>query len=60
MYLQTEEKKQTVIESHGEEKWRSMVEQLNDPDKITWTYAHIIPNFLSIAYQQLHRQLVEK
>ena len=60
MYLQTEEKKQTVIESHGEEKWRSMVEQLNDPDKITWTYAHIIPNFLRLAYQQLHEQLVEK
>jgi homoserine O-succinyltransferase/O-acetyltransferase len=60
MYLQTEEKKQTVIEGHGEEKWQSMVEQLNDPDKIMWTYAHILPNFLSIAHQQLHEQLVEK
>lgn len=49
MYLQTEEKKKTVIENHGEEKWRSMVEQLNDPDKIMWTYAHILPNFLSEA-----------
>lgn len=60
IHLQTEEKKQTVIESHGEEKWRSMVEQLNDPDKIMWTYAHVLPNFLSIADQQLHEQLVEK
>jgi homoserine O-succinyltransferase len=60
MYLQKEEKKQTVIENHGEEKWRSMVEQLNDPDKIMWTYAHVLPNFLSIAYQQLHEQLIEK
>jgi homoserine O-succinyltransferase/O-acetyltransferase len=60
MYLQTEEKKQTVIEGHGEEKWQSMVDQLNDPDKIMWTYAHILPNFLSIAHQQLHEQLVEK
>jgi homoserine O-succinyltransferase/O-acetyltransferase len=59
MYLQTE-KKQSVIESHGEEKWRSMVEQLNDPDKIMWTYGHIIPNFLSIAYHQLYEQLIEK
>ena len=49
MYLQTEEKKKTVIENHGEEKWKSMIEHLNDPDKILWTYAHILPNFLNIA-----------
>jgi homoserine O-succinyltransferase/O-acetyltransferase len=49
MYLQTEEKKKTVIKNHGEKKWRSMIEQLNDPDKILWTYAHILPNFLNIA-----------
>jgi GMP synthase-like glutamine amidotransferase len=60
MYLQTEEKRTTVIESHGEEKLKSMLEQLNDPDKIMWTYAHILPNFLSIAYQNLQEQLVEK
>jgi homoserine O-succinyltransferase len=46
MYLQTEEKKQTVIENYGEEKWRSMIDQLNDPDKIMMTYANLIPNFL--------------
>lgn len=60
MYLQTDEKKQTVIQNHGEEKWRSMVEQLNDPDKIMWTYAHIVPNFLSIAWKQLQEQLLVK
>ena len=48
-YLQTEEKKKTVIESHGVEKWESMIEHLNDPDKIMSTYAHILPNFLSTA-----------
>lgn len=46
MYLQTEEKKRTVIENHGYEKWKSMIEHLEDPDKIRWTYAHILPNFL--------------
>ena len=54
MYLQTEEKKKTVIENHGEEKWKSMIEQLNDPDKILWTYSHILPNFLNIALNSLH------
>jgi homoserine O-succinyltransferase/O-acetyltransferase len=59
MYLQTEEKKQVVIEAHGLEKWESMVQHLNDPDKIMWTYAHLVPNFISIAYKQLKEQMVE-
>jgi len=58
LYLQTEEKKKTVIENHGLEKWQSMVEQLNDPDKIMWTYSHILPNFLNEAVKLLQRQLV--
>lgn len=53
MYLQKEDKKKTVIENHGEDKWKSMVEQLNDPDKIMWTYATVIPNFLSQAAHHL-------
>ncbi len=60
MYLKTEEKKKTVIENHGEEKWKSMVEQLNDPDKILWTYSHVLPNFLTVAYKQLQQVLVER
>lgn len=53
MYLQTEEKKKTVIESHGEDKLRSMLEHLNDPDKIAWTYSHILPNFLNQSIEHL-------
>lgn len=53
MHLQTEEKKATVIENHGLEKWESMIEGLNDPDKILWTYSHILPNFLSIALNSM-------
>jgi GMP synthase-like glutamine amidotransferase len=52
MYLQTEEKKKTVIEEHGAEKWQNMLEHLNDPDKIMWTYSHILPNFLNLAINQ--------
>lgn len=54
LYLQTEEKKKTVIENHGYEKWESMIEHLNDPEKIMWTYAHILPNFLYLALESLH------
>jgi GMP synthase-like glutamine amidotransferase len=59
IYLQTEERKKIVIENHGEEKWKSMIEGLNDPEKIMFTYAHVIPNFLRLAYEQLHEQLVD-
>ena len=53
MYLQRDDKKKTVIENHGEPKWKSMIDQLNDPDKINWTYSHILPNFLNIAVGEL-------
>lgn len=53
LHLQTEEKKKTVIQNHGEEKWKSMISQLNDPEKIMWTYAHILPNFLLNAVESL-------
>lgn len=49
IYLQQDDRKNTVIAEHGEEKWRSMIAQLNDPDKIRWTYSHVIPNFLDYA-----------
>lgn len=52
-YLQTEEKRRTVIENHGEEKLREMLLRLNDPDKIMWTQAHILPNFLNQAIFQM-------
>lgn len=53
MHLQNEEKKQMVIAEHGLAKWNSMVEQLQDPDKIRYTYSHILPNFLNEAVGSL-------
>jgi GMP synthase-like glutamine amidotransferase len=52
-HLQTGEKKKTVIENHGEAKWLSMMERLNDPDKIVWTHDHVVPNFLKLAAGQV-------
>jgi homoserine O-succinyltransferase/O-acetyltransferase len=53
MYLQRDDKKQTVIENHGFAKWESMMEHLNDPDKILNTYHHVLPNFLNEAVGNL-------
>lgn len=58
LHLQTEEKRKTVIESHGEDKLISMLKHLNDPDKIMWTHRHIIPNFLNYAVEQFQEVLV--
>lgn len=53
LHLQTDDKKKTVIENYGKEKWQSMIDHLNDPEKIMWTYAHILPNFLYHAVESL-------
>lgn len=60
MYLQKEEKKQTIIENHGFEKWKSMIEHLEDPDKILWTYNHILPNFLVDAAAHILQGIAPK
>lgn len=46
LHLKTAEKKETVIKNYGLDKWQSMIDHLNDPEKIMWTYSRIIPNFL--------------
>ena len=53
LHLQTPEKKKTVVENHGEQKWQSMIDHLNDPDKIMYTHQQIIPNFLNLAVAEL-------
>jgi homoserine O-succinyltransferase/O-acetyltransferase len=53
MHLQTADKKKTVIENYGQEKWEAMIDHLNDPDKIMWTYAHILPNFLNLSVENM-------
>lgn len=58
MYLHRQDKMKTIIENYGEAKWKNMLEHLNDPDKILWTYSHVLPNFLNQAVEQLSGELV--
>ena len=58
MYLNRDDKKKGIIANYGEEKWRSMLTHLDDPDKILWTYSHVLPNFLNQAVEQLYGELV--
>ena len=52
-HFETEEKRNAVIENHGLAKLESMLAHLNDPDKIRWTYSHILPNFLNHSIAQM-------
>lgn len=54
MYLLRDDKKELVIEKHGEKKYWEMIDHLNDPDKIMLTRNAIIPRFLMMA---LHHKL---
>jgi hypothetical protein len=45
-YLHRDEKKEMFLEIYGQEKWESMLEHLNDPDKISLTNSCIVPNFI--------------
>lgn len=50
-YFLREDKKEMVIEKHGEEKYWSVIDHLNDPDKIMDTYNTIVPRFLMMGLQ---------
>ncbi|RFM27957.1 GMP synthase [Deminuibacter soli] len=54
-YLLREDRKQMVIANYGEAKWQSMIDQLNDPDKISYTHHHVLPNFLEMAFAATQR-----
>jgi GMP synthase-like glutamine amidotransferase len=49
MYLLKDEKKSSIIENHGEEKYQDMLESLDDPARIRFTQRIILPNFLNEA-----------
>jgi hypothetical protein len=49
--------KQKVITGFGEKKYDNMMEHMEDPDKITKTYHHILPRFIRSAIQQTTQQL---
>lgn len=52
-YFLQEEKRQAVIQEHGEAKYEDMIDHLEDPDKIWYTEKTILPQFLALATQNL-------
>jgi homoserine O-succinyltransferase len=52
-YMLTDERKQQVITTYGEEKYHEMVHLLADPETIELTEGIIIPTFLKRALAAL-------
>jgi GMP synthase-like glutamine amidotransferase len=52
-HLLTDEKRQQVIDNHGEAKYHDMVQLLQDPEAIALTNATIVPQFLQQAIAAL-------
>lgn len=53
VYLSTDEKRQNIIDNHGEDKFIDMLTHLSDPDKIVLTQAKVLPNFLTQSLSRL-------
>ena len=53
-YLIQEERKKLFIQTYGQEKWGSMLEHLNDPDKISHTNSRILPNFIYQSIEMIN------
>jgi GMP synthase-like glutamine amidotransferase len=53
IHFQSEEKKKMILENYGAEKYQSMIEQLNDPEKIRFTYNCILPQFIDLSVKAL-------
>lgn len=58
MYLLKDEKKNSIIGNHGEEKYTDMLESLDDPARIRFTQSVILPNFLNEAVQSVQEAIV--
>jgi homoserine O-succinyltransferase len=48
-YFLRDDKRESIIANHGEQKYNDMIEHLNDPDKILMTESVVIPTFLKNA-----------
>ncbi len=57
-YLLRDDKKKYVTSKYGEKKYHTMLQMLNEPEKIKHTYHSIIPAFLGIASQVANQELV--
>ena len=58
VYFSLEETKQKIVTNFGEAKYNQMMERMDDPDKISMTYATILPKFISSAISSIQEPIL--
>jgi len=53
MYLSRADKKNAIVENHGEQKYTDMLQSLDDAQKLKLTQSIVLPNFLNEAVNAL-------
>jgi GMP synthase-like glutamine amidotransferase len=49
-FFKTPEKKQEVVQNHGEKKYQDMLLSLEDPEKVSCTFQNLLPLFLKRSW----------
>jgi hypothetical protein len=57
-YFMQPERRQAIVEEHGESRYDRMIRDLANPMKIRRTFESVIPGFLENAIEQLSGALV--
>lgn len=57
-YFMEEERRNAIVEEHGESRYYGMIRDLANPRKIRRTFETVIPGFLENAIEQLSAELV--
>lgn len=52
-YFREDERRQSIVEEHGEPRYHHMIRDLSNPDKIRRTFETIVPAFLENAIEAL-------
>ncbi len=50
--------REQIIEKHGKEKYISLIEHLNDPDKIRVTHELVLPVFIQNSIRELEKSMI--
>jgi hypothetical protein len=58
-HFSSEEQKSKIIDEHGEEKYKTIIQRLKEPQYIASTYNTVIPGFLKRAVMNNRPELVE-
>jgi GMP synthase-like glutamine amidotransferase len=57
-YFMEDERRQSIVEEHGESRYNRMIRDLANPMKIRLTFDTVIPGFLENAIEQLMPEMV--